>query len=78
MILEAAVRDALHDHVAGRDRLVGVATTERLSDREDRAVQLVVPLLRGRRSHRLEHVGYGRKHLVLDLDQAQRLVSDVR
>ena len=78
VILEAAVRDALYDHVAGRDCLVGVATTERLSDREDRAVQLVVPLLRGRRSHRLEHVGYGGKHLVLDLDQAQRLVSDVR
>ena len=76
--------DVLLDRLVGDqvDRRVGVglgrvAPDERRRDRDRRAVEVRLELLRRARLHRLEEVEGGRQHGVLDVDLPHRLVGDV-
>ena len=75
VLLGRLSRHVVDDHVGLRRR--GVAADERCGHRDRRAVEVARELLRGRRLHRLEHVQSGRENFVLDLDRADRDVTDV-
>ena len=76
--LDRLDRDLIHHHFGGAERGIALTADQRRGDDGGRAVQLAVELSGRARLHTLQEVDDRRQYLVIDLDLADRFVSDLR